>query len=76
MGLATLNITNGGAVTVGGITQFSNAAVTITAGKFTSALLSDSGGTIKLTNPVGGTALTINGAAGDRHLWRRNFRCW
>ena len=75
-GIATLNIANGGAVTVGGITQFSNAAVTITAGKFTSALLSDSGGTIKLTNPVGGTALNNQRRRRGRHLWRRNFRCW
>jgi autotransporter-associated beta strand protein len=61
----TVSIATGGSVAAADSTTFTNASVTVNGGTFSTALLEGSGGSIALTNPALGTALTINGASGS-----------
>jgi T5SS/PEP-CTERM-associated repeat protein/autotransporter-associated beta strand protein len=61
----TVSIATGGSLSVADTTIFTNASVTVNGGTFSTALLQGSGGSIGLTNPALGTALTINGASGS-----------
>ena len=66
-GTGSVTVRNGGQLAVGGTLQMWNpdSAVTVSGGTLTAGTLAGPAGTIRITDPVGGTALTVGSSDSD-----------